>query len=89
MNLNWKDNSDNEIKFDVYLKINDGEYYSLSEISDINLQPHYFPQNSTSGKIEWGSRAGWAKGNYTFKIKAVAALIESEFSNEITVTIDQ
>ncbi|MBA7540946.1 hypothetical protein ES705_33249 [subsurface metagenome] len=86
--LNWEDNSDNEIQFDVYLKVNNGEFYPLSEITDKNLHPYFFPENSTSGEIEWGSRVGSAQGIYTFKIKAVGAVYESDFSNEVIITVN-
>ncbi len=86
--LNWTDNSDNEIQFDVYLKIDNGEFYPLSEIDDKALNPHFFTENSTSGNIEWGYRVKWPAGKYTFKLKAVGAIFESEFSNEHTITVN-
>ena len=84
--LTWNDNSNNEIKFNVYIKATDNNYYPLSLISNLNLSPDYFPSNSFNGTIKNGYYVNWPVGTYTFKIKAISATDESEFSNEAQVT---
>lgn len=86
--LTWSDNSDNETHFDIYMKIGDGEFRRLSDITDQPISPDVFSEGATKGEIEWGNGAAWGTGTYTFKLKAVAAVIESEFSNEATMTVN-
>jgi len=85
--LSWTDNSNNEIQFNVYIKADDGNYYQLSEIDNVTLLPDYFPANTNSGSVRIGYWVDWGSGTYYFKLKAVSAIGESEFSNEAAVTV--
>jgi hypothetical protein len=87
MALYWDDNSDSEVQFDVYIKKGDGEFVRPSEMPDMSLSPDFFNENATSGKVKCGC-GDWPDGDYVFKIKAVGAAFESDFSNELTITVN-
>jgi hypothetical protein len=87
ISLQWTDNSNNEIQFDVYIKADDNNFYHLSEINNVYLIPDNFPANYVSGIVRQGYYVDWGKGTYYFKLKAVSATDESDFSNEASVTV--
>jgi hypothetical protein len=86
--LRWTDNSEGEIQFDVYIQATDGNYYRLSEITNAVLKPDNFPANTFSGMVKKGYYVDWGSGTYYFKLKAVSATDESEFSNAASVTVN-
>lgn len=87
MTLSWSDNSDNEIKFNLYMKATDGNYYKMSEFTDANYLPDSFNSNTTSGQAKIGYYCDWGSGTYSFKLTAATASDESDFSNVATVTV--
>ncbi|HOV14334.1 MAG TPA: hypothetical protein PK771_08635, partial [Spirochaetota bacterium] len=85
--LNWTDNSNKEIKFNLYMLASDGKYYKLSEFTDAAWLPDDFPSNTVSGQIKRGYYTDWASGTYKFKLTAATATDESDFSDVVSIVI--
>ena len=92
VSLTWKDNSDNETQFNLYIKVPESDWKPADE-AEMNNQyktgfsPSSFPSNTYSGSIKAGYYVNWVAGVYKFKITAATLFEESDYSNEATIWI--
>lgn len=90
ISLYWKDNSNNEVQFNIYMKSpTDGNWYPFSSLSldGAILGPDSFPPNTMSGTLKRGYYMTWPISTYYFKLTAASTDLESDFSNEAAVTV--